>query len=109
MRYLAYEGFDINVKLTCAQREDWVIFKQDDFYSCAYCGKKDGTVVIHHIYGRRYKSLEWHPLNRLPLCAFHHTENPEFSAHKTDKKFKEWLKSKYYGRCEALSQLAHRR
>jgi len=84
------------------KRRGEVEFIQDTPYICAYCGKRGDDVVIHHILGRRYKSLKDYVYNWIPLCAEHHTNSSEFSAHLTPAKFRAWFEGKYPERYKKL-------
>jgi hypothetical protein len=59
--------------------------------TCEYCRRADGSVVNHHVLGRRYRHLVDDPDNLVPLCLEHHTQSSWFSAHLTPAEFKKWI------------------
>ena len=59
---------------------------------CEYCGSPN-NLQSHHIHTRKKKSTRWHIENGVCLCEDHHVYSPEFSAHRTEKEFMEWLEN----------------
>ena len=83
--------FDSDGVVTRVDEDGKIVYYQDSPYKCAYCSKRDNSVVMHHIFGRRYSHIKDDVDNQIPLCYGHHEGLSEFSAHKTPRKFKEWL------------------
>ena len=92
IKLLELATFDKDDKLrTIHHNNGTITIEQDADYKCLVCGEQSPSVVIHHVFNRSYKFLVDHPLNWIPLCCEHHTDSSEMSAHKTPKKFKEFL------------------
>lgn len=47
-----------------------VIHNRDD--RCQWCGKQDGKLDAHHIFGRTNKSTRWDTKNGILLCFYCH-------------------------------------
>lgn len=62
----------------------------------------------HHIFVRKNKSTRWDLMNGVLLNHEYHTESSVFSAHKTPKKFREWIRGEMgfeaYDRLEKKSR-----
>ncbi len=59
--------------------------------ACEYCGKRGTYLNAHHIFSKKNMSVRWCLDNGISLCSQHHTLSSEISAHKTPKKFTDWL------------------
>ncbi len=89
--FIARDFFDKDIPVKIAQQLDSITITQDTPYTCEKCGRCDNTVVIHHVFGRRYKHILWDPDNRSPLCCEHHTGSSEFSTTRTPSKYINWI------------------
>lgn len=71
-------------KLFDKMRSDLVKIRA--WYKCEYCWKTT-YLNSHHIFTRNNYSTRFDLDNWVCLCAWHHTFNPHFSAHKTPMEF----------------------
>ena len=92
---VGYLSFDQSDSLYESRHKDGTPIKcQDLSMKCEYCSIINESVVYHHFYGRRYKSLIHDIDNRIPLCGKHHNISSEFSAHLTPADFVDWIEQK---------------
>ena len=65
------------------------IIKEEYSNKCIICGKTD-YLNVHHVEGRRIKSLRWYLPNGVLLCSGHHTFGM-FSAHQSPMRMRKEL------------------
>jgi 5-methylcytosine-specific restriction endonuclease McrA len=77
-----------------------MIYERDNGV-CSYCGQRGNNV--HHIVGRRNRSLRWFPANGLVLCSGCHTFRTD-SFHQNPLTTMKWFEETYPDRYEAINE-----
>lgn len=83
----------------------WSQFVRERDSECLYCGHYEewenakgemkNDLQAHHVIRRGISATRYDLDNGVSLCSKHHTFNNDFSAHRTEEKFRNWFKKTY--------------
>ena len=86
-------GKIINLKWRVSADSLWsrVVKREAPGQLCEVTGCTRLGSHAHHIIGRQNLLTRYEIKNGIRLCNLHHTDSPDFSAHKTSQDFMAWL------------------
>ena len=88
LKKVFWEYVDITLANKCIAR-DHVYIQKSVEHRCS------GQIERHHLISRGRKEFTYNINNIVKLCEFHHKGSNLFSAHRTQKRFSQWLSVQY--------------